>query len=202
VSEDDIWQRWFRRRSWWPFTRRWMFEDIEDVFGEMEDFMTSRYQELSKNAPEELVRERTLPSGAKVKQWGPFVYGYSMTLGPDGKPEVREFGNIKPRAGFGRPRIDVKDKREPLADVISTDGEVQVIIELPGVAKEDIKLRGTKTTMTVSVDTPNRKYYKKLELPIQVDPKTAESKYVNGVLEVTIKKLENKEDNGEEINIQ
>ena len=197
-----MWSRWFRRRSWWPFTRRWMFEDIEDVFGEMEDFMASRYQELSKNAPKELVRERTLPSGAKVKQWGPFVYGYSMTVGPDGRPQVREFGNIKPRSGFGRPRIDVKDKREPLADIITADGEVQVVVELPGVSKDDIKLRGTKSTITVSVETPNRKYYKKLELPIQVDPKTAESKYINGVLEVTIKKLEKEEDNGEEIHIQ
>jgi len=25
---------------------------------------------------------------------GPFVYGYSMTMGPDGKPIVREFGNV------------------------------------------------------------------------------------------------------------
>jgi hypothetical protein len=23
------------------------------------------------------------------------VYGYSMTIGPDGKPKVREFGNVK-----------------------------------------------------------------------------------------------------------
>jgi hypothetical protein len=26
---------------------------------------------------------------------GPFVYGYSMTIGPDGKPRVREFGNVR-----------------------------------------------------------------------------------------------------------
>jgi HSP20 family protein len=203
MAEDDFWSRWFRRRSWWPFTRGWMSEDIEDVFGEMEDFMASRFKELSEKAPEELVRERTLPSGAKVKEWGPFVYGYSMTVGPDGKPQIREFGNIKPWSRGRRPRLDVKEKREPLADVITTDGEVKVIIELPGVAKEDIKLRGTEESMTVSVDTSGRKYYKKLELPVKVDPKTAKSKYINGVLEVTIKKLEKEEEpEGEEIKIE
>lgn len=75
MSEDDFWSRWLRRRSWWPFTRSWMFEDIEDIFREMEDFMAKELGELSEKAPKELVRERTLPSGAKVKQWGPFVYG-------------------------------------------------------------------------------------------------------------------------------
>jgi len=27
---------------------------------------------------------------------GPFVYGYSFSMGPDGKPVIREFGNVKP----------------------------------------------------------------------------------------------------------
>jgi HSP20 family protein len=180
-----------------------MFEDIEDIFREMEDFMARELGELSEKAPKELVRERTLPSGAKVKQWGPFVYGYSMTVGPEGKPQIREFGNIKPGRRMGRPRLDVKERREPLADVMTTDGEVQVIVELPGVSKEDIKLRGTEESMTVSVDTPRRKYYKKLELPVKVDPKTAKSKYINGVLEVTIKKAEKEEEpEGEHIEIQ
>jgi len=194
MSEDDFWSRWLRRRSLWPSMRRCMIEDVGDIFGEMEDFMARELGELSENAPEELIRETILPSGAKVKQWGPFVYGYSMTVGPDGKPQIREFGNIKRETRMGSPRLDLKEKREPLADVVTTDGEVQVIVELPGVAKEDIKLRVTEESMTVSVDTPRCKYYKKIELPFKVDPKTANSKYINGVLEVTIKKLEKEEE--------
>jgi HSP20 family protein len=34
--------------------------------------------------------------GGKVTEYGPFVYGYSMTICPDGKPKVREFENVKP----------------------------------------------------------------------------------------------------------
>jgi HSP20 family molecular chaperone IbpA len=54
-----------------------------------------------------------------------------------------------------------------------------------------------------SVDTPKRKYYKKLEMSVKVNPKTAKSKYINGVLEVTIKKAEKEEEpEGEAIKIE
>lgn len=201
-SKDDFLSRWFRRRSWWPFTRSWMFEDIEDVFREMEDLMTREFGELSAKAPKELVRERTLPSGAKVKQWGPFVYGYSITVGPDRRPQIREFGNIKPETRMGRPHLGIKERREPLADVMTADNEVRVFIELPGVEKKDIKLQGTENSLTVSVETPQRRYHRKLQMPVRVNPKTAKSSYKNGVLEVTIKKMKIGEPEGEPIEIK
>jgi HSP20 family protein len=195
MVEDDYSTRPPRRL--WPFTRMWMFENMENVFRQMENEL----EELSRKVSKDLMRERTLPSGAVVKEMGPFVYGYSMTVGPDGKPRIREFGNVKPETRMGRPKLDLKEKREPLVDVLRTDGEVQVIIELPGVSKDDIKLRGTEDSLTVSVDTLERKYYKELELPLKVDPKTAESKYINGVLEIIIKRLEKESPEGEPIKI-
>ncbi|MEM2329812.1 MAG: hypothetical protein QXL59_03200, partial [Candidatus Jordarchaeales archaeon] len=75
---EDWWSRWSRRRS--PF--RWFFEDLEDFMRDMEEFMREEFEELSKRIPKDLVRERTLPDGTKVKEWGPFVYGYRVTIGP------------------------------------------------------------------------------------------------------------------------
>jgi len=51
------------------------------------------------------------------------------------------------------------------------------------------------------VDTPQRKYYKELELPAEVDPKTAKSIYRNGVLEVTLAKIKEKP-KGEPIKVE
>ncbi len=31
-----------------------------------------------------------------IQTSGPLFYGYTMTVGPDGKPSVQEYGNIKP----------------------------------------------------------------------------------------------------------
>lgn len=196
---EDWWSRWFRRR--WPFFRGGIFGDIDDVFREMEEFMEREFKELSKRSPRSLIRERTLPDGSKVKEWGPFVYGYSVTIGPDGKPKVREFGNVKPETRTGRPRINIREQREPLVDILETDGEVRVIAELPGVEKKDIKLHGTENTLTVSVETPQRKYHKKVELPAEVDPKQAKSSYKNGVLEVTMPKKKEERPKGESIEI-
>lgn len=187
MVKDDYWAR--PNFRMWDFTRRSMFRNMNDIFREMEDLMEHEFTNLSQNVSRNYVRERKLPSGAVVKEMGPFVYGYSMTVGPDGKPQIREFGNIKPQTRLGTPHLDIKDKREPLAEVLSSDGEVQVIVELPGVSKDDINLRGTENSLTVSVDNSEHKYYKKLDLPVKVDPKSAKSKYTNGVLEVTIKKL-------------
>ncbi len=185
---EDWWSRWFKRRS--PF--RWFFGDIEDFMRDMEDFIREEFEDLSKWVPKDLMREKTLPDGTKVTEWGPFVYGYRITIGPDGKPQVEEFGNVKPETGLGRPRIGFQEYREPLTDVIETNGDVKVIVELPGVEKNDIKLYGTEETLTVSVDTPQRKYYKEIKLPCKVDTQQSKSSYKNGILEVTLRKKEEK----------
>jgi len=199
VSEEDWWSKWYRRRKW-PFF--FGFRDIDDIFKEMEEIMGREFEELSKRAPSDLIRERTMPDGTKVKRWGPFVYGYSMTVGPDGKPQIREFGNVKPGTLKGRPQVNVKEQREPLVDVMETDGEVKVIAELPGVEKKDIKLHGTENTLTISVDTPQRKYHKEVETPTKIDVKKAESIYKNGVLEITVPKTKEKKPKGEAIKIE
>ena len=167
----------------------------------MEETIAKEFEKLSKQAPEDLHREQTLPDGTKVQSFGPFVHGYSVTVGPDGKPKVREFGNFKAETRLGKPHMDVKEKREPLADVMDADGEVRVIVELPGVQKDDIKLSGIDDKLTISVDTPERKYFKEVELFTKVDTKKATSKYNNGVLDITIPKKKQEETKSETINI-
>jgi len=189
---------WFRRKRRFPFFRSWLFEDIDEMFREFERMMEEEIKELTSKIPREYIRERKLPDGTTVREWGPFVYGYSITIGPDGKPQIREFGNVKPTR-FG-PRI--REEREPLVDVYVTNGEVKVIAELPGVNKEDIQLHGTEDTLTISVDTPERKYYKEVKLPAKVDPKGAKTSYKNGVLEVTLPKKEERKPKGEPIKIE
>ncbi|MGZ4851169.1 MAG: archaeal heat shock protein Hsp20, partial [Candidatus Bathyarchaeia archaeon] len=115
------------------------------------------------------------------------VYGYSMKIGSDGKPEIQEFGNIK-KGLKGTPQVN--EEREPLVDIVETEGDVHVVVELPGVEKSDIKLHGTDDSLTISVDTPHYKYYKEVELPVKVKVKEGNSTYKNGVLEVVLPKDE------------
>lgn len=196
---DESWDRWFGRRRWPSFERR-IFgdaddaDDIDEVFREMEETMQRRFEETSKTAPRDLVRERTLPDGSKVFEWGPFVYGYSLTIGPDGKPQIREFSNVKPERKLEKHRKSIQERREPLIDVMQTDSEVKVVAELPGVEEEEIKLQGADNSITISVDTPERKYHKELELPTKVDTKNMKTSYKNGVLEITLQRKKKPED--------
>ena len=188
---------WFRRRRY-PFFRSWFFEDVDRMFREMEKMMEEEFKTFTSRVPKDYVKERKLPDGTTVREWGPFVYGYSVKIGPDGKPEIREFGNVKP-SRYG-PRV--KEEREPLVDIIETDGEIHIVAELPGVEKNDIKLHGTEKTLTISVDTPQRKYYKEITLPAKVNVKETKTEYKNGVLEVTLSKIkEEKKPKGESISI-
>lgn len=42
---------------------------------------------MEAKAPKDLIKEYETPEGGKVREVGPIVYGYSMTIGPDGKPK-------------------------------------------------------------------------------------------------------------------
>src|SRR4026207_2572176 len=105
-----------------------MFRSFDQMRREMERQFEEQFKDIENIAPKDLVRESQTPEGGKVREVGPIVYGYSMTIGPDGKPNVREFGNVRSsssplRGGggssFARPLIS--SEREPLADVTTTD---------------------------------------------------------------------------------
>jgi HSP20 family protein len=88
-------------------------------FDEMRREIERAFEDVEKRIPKDLVREYTTPEGGKVREVGSMVYGYSMTVGPDGKPRIREFGNVKPsRVGFGGfSRPEISGETEPLVDV-------------------------------------------------------------------------------------
>ncbi len=148
---------------------------MDRFFRDLDEMMQKQFEDLFK-----------MPKTGKgeVKVYGPYVYGFSYTLGPDGKPMIQEFGNVKPTR-FG-PKL--REEREPLVDIMSEKDEVVVTAELPGVEKTDIKLNVAEDALTISVDTEKHKYHKELKLPAMVDSKSAKASYKNGVLEVRLRK--------------
>lgn len=191
------------------FFERDIFKEFEDMQQDMERVF-NQFSDIQSNAPKELVREYQTPDGGKVREVGPIVYGYSMTIGSDGKPKVREFGNVKSLAGRGtgktnidgsRTNTQIIAEREPLVDVNLTDTDVKVILEMPGIRKEDIKINAYDGEVEVIANDPQRRYHKTIELPQDADIETAKSKYHNGILEVTFNKKKSTKPKGKEIRI-
>jgi HSP20 family protein len=211
---------WFRRffgssSSGSRGSRQYPFGDMFRGFEEMRSQMERQFEEQFKNfqstAPKELVREYQTPEGGKIREVGPIVYGYSMTIGPDGKPRIREFGNVRSssplRGGgggggsFSTPLIS--SERQPLADVITTDTEVKVVLEMPGANKENIKVNAYDNSVEVTTtDQEQRKYREVIEIPPETDIETVASTYKNGILEIVFKKKEQTKPKGKQINVE
>ncbi|MEM2918732.1 MAG: archaeal heat shock protein Hsp20 [Candidatus Altiarchaeota archaeon] len=174
------WRRKHRPFYFWDedFFSDDFFRDLEDEFREMEENITRIFNEARKAAQK------------KPGEGGPFVYGFSMRIGPDGKPHVEEFGNI-PELKAGTERLELTH-REPLTDIIEKDKEILVVAEIPGVEKNEINLDVTDDALTISVNTERRKYHKELKLPYKVKTDSAKATYKNGILEVKLEKIEEK----------
>lgn len=197
TRDRDI-DEWFRRwwSPWWGAGSRrgTAGGDIFREFEEMRQDMTKMFEETVRDidkVPKDLIREYDTPTGGRVREVGPLVYGYSVTIGPDGKPKVKEFGNVKSLGGGGGGMTPpaLTAEREPMADVTTSDKDVKVTVEMPGVSKQDIKINAQDYSVEVStIESASKKYHRLIELPQDADLETAKSTYTNGILEITFKK--------------
>src|ERR687897_2767464 len=150
IEPEDWFRRFFGGSSRMPSSigRGGWFGDmprqLDEMRREMQRMFEEQFKDIQSKIPKELVREYETSQGGKVREVGPLVYGYSMTIGPDGKPNVREFGNVKSpfsgRGGLFEQQPSLSAEREPLVDISSTNKEVKVVVEMPGIKKENIKI--------------------------------------------------------------
>jgi HSP20 family protein len=132
---------------------------------------------LSEEKVEKTGEIRGLPKGARG------VYGFSIrTLA--GKPIIESFGNIRETAKGPV----VEEVREPIVDVFDEEYLILVIVELPGVSKDEIKVEVAGDILNLAASGKDRKYAKEILLPSKVKAEGMKTSYKNGVLEITLKK--------------
>jgi HSP20 family protein len=212
IEPEDWFRRFFGSSSRMPSSigRGGWFDDmprqLDEMRREMERIFEEQFRDIETKVPKELLREYQTAEGGKVREVGPLVYGYSMTIGPDGKPKVREFGNIRSpfRLGATGTMAEplVRSEREPLADVITSDNEVKVVVELPGVNKENIKINAYDNSLEIMTNDPQKKYHRVIDLPQEADIETVKSTYKNGILEIVFNKKEQAKPKGKEIKVE
>jgi len=175
----------------WKKKSRSPFDDFFG-FGFDADFNIGEDIQRIHEEMERMMEEARKGSKAHTGEGGPFVYGWSMRVGPDGKPHMEKFGNIPPKKHEGV--HETSGDREPLTDIIEGKDELKIIAELPGVEKKDIKLEAGEETLSISVDKSQRKFHKKINLPCKIKPETTKANYNNGVLEVSIQRAEKRKE--------
>ena len=186
-------------------------DDSEDFSGYFQDILKKLMKQFKgkdfMNFSKNLFKQMGIPEPSDENEGngdrkGPFVYGFSIKFGPDGKPIFDKFGDIRPiKPPINVNGIDADEKgsgksqfvREPIADIIDQDNEILVVIELPGVTKEDIQLRATEFTLEITAESSTRNYHKRLELPGKINPDIAKARYTNGILEIKMQKVGERE---------
>jgi len=79
-----------------------------------------------------------------------------------------------------------------LVDVLEGPDEIIVVADLAGFNREDLRVHVKDERLTVAAEALDRKYRKSLNLPKRVIPRTIRTTYKNGVLEIRLKKAEEK----------
>ena len=148
------------------------FEQIEKEFSEAEDMLNKMFNAVAE-------------SGTDGKHTQPYFYGYQVTVGADGKPNIREFGNIRPSQ---KGLIEQNEVREPLVDTSINEKENTMIItaEMPGITKEDVKVTMEEGLVKINAEKGNKKYHTELPVDKELDEDTTKASYINGVLELRI----------------
>jgi len=152
---------------------RRLFEDMDKEFADAEEMLNRMFRTVRETSPSTIVN-------------GPYYYGYQITVGPDGKPHVREFGNVKPTS---RGLVEQSGVREPLVDtkIEEKDNMLTITAEMPGVTKQDIKVKVSEDYVSIHADKGEKKYHTDVPIDVELDDKSAKATYSNGILELKIK---------------
>ncbi len=138
-----------------------------------------------------------MKSSDNSQTFGPYYYGYSMAVGPDGKPVVKEYGNVP---GL----LPTSEKREPFVDVIVDDKEkvLKIVAEIPGVEKNNIKIKVVGRTVNLDAENGDRKYHAKIPIKQKVDEDSVKATYSNGILEVQFRLKEEDRPQGKRVTVE
>jgi HSP20 family protein len=145
-------------------------KDLRDMLDEID-----RYFEGFEKEVEEAVKNSIFGSDRSDK---PFIAGFSFNLGPEGRPSLQTFGTNPVRGDGFRSPIN-----EQVID--EKNGMLRLLLEMPGVEKQDIQVDATEDRAVITAESADRKYRAEIGLRAPVRPDSGKAEYRNGMLEIS-----------------
>lgn len=122
--------------------------------------------------------------------------------------EISPLSNIRSRMDGLLEDVDRDDYGGPITatppiDLVDLPEELIILVDLPGVKKEDVKLEGSSDMVEITAERTSRyendehlirerasrEYYRSIKLPTNIDDAAARASFFNGVLEVHLPKI-------------
>ena len=145
-------------------------KNLRDLLDEFDDYFRDFEREIT-----ESVKNGIFSTDPHSR---PFIAGFAFNLGPDGKPTLQVFGdNPVHKDGFRSPiNEQVVDEK---------NGVLRILIEMPGVEKDDIKVEATEDSAIVTAEKDEKRYKAELSLKAPVRADSGKAEYKNGILEIS-----------------
>jgi len=149
---------------------------VEEVVDEILPGMGGLVKKLKKTSPK--IERRIEETDREIKER--LEKGYSR------KPKITYGFSIRTLVGEEEEKKEVakeeKEIIEPLVDIFDETNYIRVIVELPGVSEEDIRVEVEKRKIILDATSKERRYRKTIEL--SCDVKDIKKRYKNGILEL------------------
>jgi len=175
-----------------PINFRKIFDNIDREFSIAEEMLSRMFSTVREGNTQQL------------ESTSPYYYGYQISIGSDGIPHVREFGN-----GIGPTRRALVEHneneiRQPFVDTSFNEKENTYVItaEMPGLTKEDIKVNVSQQTVTISAERAGKKYRTEIPFDVELDDTSARATYTNGIVELKIKTKQQPKHKSKEVKIE
>jgi HSP20 family protein len=151
-------------------------EDRRKQIRDMLDEVDRYFEDFGKSL-EEAVRSGFASTGSFSK---PVVTGMAFTMGAGGRPTVAFFGD-NPLSRDGR--------RSPIHEQLIDDegGTLRVLIELPGMDKQDIQVSAVENRLLLQAEHDERRYKAEIGLQREIDAESGTATYSNGLLDIVFK---------------
>jgi HSP20 family protein len=184
-----MWRDSYPFSSWGMRSNRILENMMEKEFAEAEDMLNRMFRTVREINTSDLTNNT------------PYFYGYQVTIGPDGKPHVREFGNIRPSA---KGLVEQTGVRAPLVDTALDEKQntLKITAEMPGVNKEDVKIDVSDKYVTIHAEKGEKKYHADIPVDVELDDASAKATYSNGILELKIKLKQAQKSKRKEIRVE
>ncbi|MEL7483521.1 MAG: Hsp20/alpha crystallin family protein, partial [Planctomycetota bacterium] len=126
-------------------------------------------------------------TGGDADKRGGFHVGFNVrtaeTSGGEPSIEIEPFGDVVRDA---KGEAAVTERREPPADIFDEGDRLLVVVEMPGISRDDASFTIDGDVLTISAERGSKRYHKELLLPRAADQDLLRVCAVNGVFEIVL----------------
>lgn len=194
-GEDFVWldisferKRTFSSKTFWHIT----YINNDNLLGELDDRELEVEQWISDQQfkdmlypsnPNRRLRKHKKAKKAKNIKSKKLCYDYSINVAePGNRSKMKAIDN---NIIIDGPRSNVTKREDPLVDIIASESEVRVVIEMHLVNKKDIRINAYEDRVEVhATNVRGDKYYHVIDIPPDLDIGSGKSTYRNGILEI------------------